>query len=216
MVKLQLALDFVDLDKAMEIAEEVAQYVDIMEAGTPLIKAEGSYAISELKTHFHDQLIAADMKTMDAGALEAALAAEAGADFTTVCAAADDETIKAAIAEGKKRKIKVVVDTISTPPERWKQVDSLDPDYICLHVGIDQQRKGMDPLELLKGHKLQSPLIIAGGINAKRILPAMKAKAHIIIVGSAITKAPDPKKAAKEISQAMDAASKQILLYGKE
>ena len=42
---LQLALDFVDLPRALQVAEEaVAGGVDWLEAGTPLIKSEGLQA----------------------------------------------------------------------------------------------------------------------------------------------------------------------------
>ena len=67
--------------------------------------------------------------------------AEAGADITTVCAAADDETIKSAINEGRARNIIVVIDTLNTPSSRWKEIDKLKPDYICIHVGIDHMSR---------------------------------------------------------------------------
>ena len=50
-VKLQLALDFVDLHRAVRVAEKaVPAGVDWVEAGTPLIKSEGLDAVRELKT----------------------------------------------------------------------------------------------------------------------------------------------------------------------
>lgn len=216
MVKLQLALDYADIDEAIGMADSVAQYVDWMEVGTPLIKSEGLIAIEEIKKSFPTHKIVADMKTMDTGALETQLAAEAGAHVTTVCAAADEQTIKAAINEGRSRDIIVVVDTLNTPSSRWSEIDRMRPDYICIHVGIDQQKKGLDPLDLLKKQKLKSPLIVAGGMNAKRVPAAMQAGAQVIIVGAAITNAINPEQAAKEISEAMDKASKEILLYGRE
>jgi 3-hexulose-6-phosphate synthase/6-phospho-3-hexuloisomerase len=207
MAKLQLALDFADLGEALAIADKAAPYCDWLEAGTPLIKSEGLRSLRELKKRFPGKTIVADMKTMDTGAFEAGLAAKAGADVTTVCGAADMDTIKGAIEEGKRRGIAVAVDLINVPPARWQEIDSLKPDYICIHVGIDQQARGMDPLALLKKLKVRSKKIVAGGINAKSAPDAVKAGAEVVIVGGAITKAQDPAKAAKEIKEAMDKAS---------
>jgi len=38
---LQLALDFVDLHRAIKVAQETEEDVDWVEVGTPLIKSEG-------------------------------------------------------------------------------------------------------------------------------------------------------------------------------
>jgi 3-keto-L-gulonate-6-phosphate decarboxylase len=52
MVKLQLALDFVKLNDALDIAEQVNKWVDWIEVGTPLIKAEGIGVVKVLKKRF--------------------------------------------------------------------------------------------------------------------------------------------------------------------
>ena len=68
---LQVALDFVDLSRAMKCAEEsVKGGVDWLEAGTPLIKSEGLNAVRKLRERFPDKTIIADMKIMDAGRTE--------------------------------------------------------------------------------------------------------------------------------------------------
>ena len=60
---LQVALDFVDLDRALLLAEEsVAGGADWIEAGTPLIKSVGLDAVRELKRRFPDKTVVADLK----------------------------------------------------------------------------------------------------------------------------------------------------------
>ena len=84
--KLQVALDFVELPRALKLAEAaVAGGADYIEAGTPLIKSEGLDAVRRLREIFPDRTIIADMKTMDAGRVEAEAAARAGANVMTVC-----------------------------------------------------------------------------------------------------------------------------------
>lgn len=102
MALLQIALDFLSLDEALKVASASHIYVDIIEAGTPLIKSEGIRAVEILKKNFHGKKIFADLKIMDAGLLEARMAFEAGADMISVCAQASIETIKEAIEENRR------------------------------------------------------------------------------------------------------------------
>ena len=48
-MKLQLALDTPDLTHELELAGKVAAYVDLIEAGTPLLIREGIRAVRELR-----------------------------------------------------------------------------------------------------------------------------------------------------------------------
>ena len=65
-IMLQLALDFVDLHRAVGVAgQAVPAGVDWVEAGTPLIKSEGLDAVRELRRLFPGKTIVADMKIMD-------------------------------------------------------------------------------------------------------------------------------------------------------
>src|SRR3989304_5642011 len=90
---LQLALDFVDLDRALKVAHEAVEGgVDWVEAGTPLIKSEGVDAVRALRREFPDRTIVADMKIMDAGRMEVEAAAKAGANIVDVLGAAPDAT----------------------------------------------------------------------------------------------------------------------------
>ena len=47
-MKLQLALDRPDLAHALEVVGQAAAYVDLIEAGTPLLIREGIRAVREL------------------------------------------------------------------------------------------------------------------------------------------------------------------------
>ncbi|MCD6228888.1 MAG: orotidine 5'-phosphate decarboxylase, partial [Candidatus Omnitrophica bacterium] len=70
MAVLQVALDFMILERAIKAAEEAIRGgADWLEAGTPLIKSEGMKAIRELKRRFH-RITVADLKTMDVGRVE--------------------------------------------------------------------------------------------------------------------------------------------------
>ena len=110
---LQVALDFLNLKRALGVAEEaVAGGVDWLEAGTPLIKSEGLDAVRELRKKFPQATIVADMKIMDVGRIETEAAAKAGANIVCVLAAASDSTIRECVEAGKNYGAKIEADLI--------------------------------------------------------------------------------------------------------
>jgi 3-hexulose-6-phosphate synthase/6-phospho-3-hexuloisomerase len=206
---LQLALDFVDLKRALKSAEAgIAGGVDWLEAGTPLIKSEGLHAVRELRRLFPNVTIVADMKIMDAGRTEVETAAKAGANIVDVLGASSDATIRECIQAGKNYGAKIVVDMIAVNDvlSRAKQVEDFGADYVSVHCAIDEQMEGKDPFDALRqvSEALSIPVAVAGGINSETAAKAVEAGATIVIVGGAITKAMDPEQAAREIRQGLD------------
>ena len=92
---LQIALDSTDLATAVDIADRVAGYVEVIEVGTILAFAEGMPAVRTMRERHPDHIIVCDMKTTDGGAILARMAFSAGADWITVSAAAHVATIAA-------------------------------------------------------------------------------------------------------------------------
>lgn len=203
MVLLQLALDFIDLNEAIRVADRAAYYVDWIEAGTPLIKSCGMLAVQALKERFPGKKIVADMKIMDTGALEVRLAAEAGADAITVMGASDLSTIKEAITEGRRLGKMVIVDTMGTEHSKIEEIERMMPDYICPHVGIDQQRRGIKLEDVVRKTKTRIPLAVGGGITASTVHSFVEAGAQLIIIGNAITRAKDIRAEAKRVREAI-------------
>jgi len=206
---LQLALDFVDLKRALKSAKAgISGGVDWLEAGTPLIKSEGLHAVRELRKLFPDSTIVADMKIMDAGRTEVETAAKAGANIVDVLGASSDATIRECIQAGKNYGAKIVVDMIAVDDvlSRAKQVEDFGADYVSVHCAIDEQMEGKDPFDVLRqvSEALSIPVAVAGGINSETAAKAVEAGAAIVIVGGAITKAMDPEQAAREIRLGLD------------
>ena len=206
---MQVALDFVDLPRALAVAAEaVAGGCDWVEAGTPLIKAEGLEAVRRLKAAFPDKTIVADMKTMDAGRIEVEYAAKAGAGVVGVLGAASDSTIKECAEAARNYGCKLIVDMIEVPDPvaRARTAQELGADYIGIHTAIDQQMRGAAPLDVLRrvAEAVSIPVSVAGGINSETAAAAVQAGAAIVVVGGAITKATDAAAAAAEIRRAVD------------
>ncbi len=206
---LQVALDLLELRRAIEIAGEAIEGgADWLEAGTPLIKSEGMNAIRELKKRYRGHKILADMKTIDTGAVEVEMAAKSGADVVIILALSDDDTIAEAIRAARKYGCEVMVDLINVPNpvERAKEVEEMGVDYVNVHVGIDQQMKGLDPLQILGevARNVSIPVAAAGGLDADRAAACVAMGASIIIVGSNIVKSRNVAESARKVREAID------------
>ncbi len=211
MVDIQVALDHTSIEDALPIVSTLcrASKQPIFEVGTPLLKAEGMRSVRLVKSVCRGPPVSVDTKTMDTGALEAGLAADAGADMATVLAVADMVTITEFVDEARRRGMKSVVDTIGVenPLERAKLIiDNAAPDIVVFHLGIDvQRRRGASLTRLIEEAKkamgLGPKVAVAGGINVD-IAPLLS-DLDIVVVGRYITGAPDPLGAYSKLLEAL-------------
>jgi len=206
---LQIALDFVDLIRALKLAEEAVDGgADWLEAGTPLIKSVGLDCVRELRKKFPHHTIVADMKTMDVGRIEVESAAKAGADIVAVLGVASDSTIRECIQAGGHYGAKIMVDLLEVPEflKRAKEIEQMGTDYLGLHTSIDEQMQGKISFEKVSRvtQEVNVPVAVAGGINSENARQAVEAGAAIVIVGGAIIKSENAQKATQEIKKAID------------
>ncbi|AZZ56442.1 3-hexulose-6-phosphate synthase [Rathayibacter iranicus] len=206
-MKLQFAMDTLSTEAALELAAAAAPHVDILELGTPLIKSAGVSAITAIKQAHPDKTVFADLKTMDAGELEADMAFSAGADLVTVLGVAGDSTITGAVAAAKKHGKGVVVDLIGVPDkaERAKQVVALGAEFVEMHAGLDEQAEDGYTLDSLLDDGISSgvPFSVAGGVSTATIEAVQRSGAQVAVAGSAIYSAPDVGKAAAALRAAL-------------
>lgn len=207
MTKLQVAIDLLSTDAALELAGKVAPHVDIIELGTPLIKSEGLSVIRAVKDAFPDKIVFADLKTADAGALEARIAFDAGADLVTVLGTADDSTIAGAVQVAREVGKGVVVDLIGVADKaaRAREVHALGAEFVEFHAGLDEQAQpgfSLDTL-LTAGAASGVPFSVAGGVSSATIDAVRAAGALVAVAGGAIYGAADPAAAAAELSESV-------------
>lgn len=202
-MRLQFAMDTLSTESALELAGKAAPYVDILELGTPLIKSEGLSAITAIKSAHPDKTVFADLKTMDAGELEAEIAFTAGADLITVLGVAGDSTIAGAITAARKHDKGVVVDLIGVPDkaERAREVVALGAVFVEMHAGLDEQAEDGYSLDALlaAGAASEAPFSVAGGVGADSVEAVQNAGAQVAVAGSAIYNASDVAAAAAAI-----------------
>ncbi|KJM63097.1 3-hexulose-6-phosphate synthase [Pluralibacter gergoviae] len=206
-MKLQVALDLLSTDAAVNLLNDIAPYVDIIEVGTPLIKIEGLAVLREIKSRWPDKFLFADLKTMDAGALEAELALSAGADAVSVLAVAADGTIAGAVNAANKLGKSVVVDLIGVPPaHRLARIDELRKlgvGTVELHAGLDEQaQEGYSlPALLATIAGTDVKFAVAGGITLDTVDIVAAAGAETAVVGGGIYNAANPAATAKSLKE---------------
>ncbi|MFC1948396.1 orotidine 5'-phosphate decarboxylase / HUMPS family protein [Chloroflexota bacterium] len=232
----QIALDLIDLPRAIQIAQEAVKGILAetdgnlskawIEAGTPLIKSEGMNAVRELRAAFPGHTICADMKVMDAGSTEVEIAAKAGANVVFILGTAPDSCISEAILAGKKYGVKIAADLISVkdPATRAIELEEMGIDIINIHVGLDQQVLGVKPIDLVKeiakAISGKAQISAAGGINSETAVQVYEAGADIIIAGGSLYKAKSPEESARKIVQSLKSGkpieTKEFLKFDKE
>jgi 3-hexulose-6-phosphate synthase len=190
-ITVQISLDLTSIDEALAVAEvAVRAGVHWLEAGTPLILAEGTRAIRALHSSFPAHPIVADLKIMDGGALETDLAAEAGASFVVVMSRAADATVRAVVRAARNRGIHVMADILGCEDYRTeaRRMEDLGVDAVIAHLGFDEraeapERTVFDFLpDVVAGTTL--PVQAVGGIRMEDLsrLPAIGAP--LIVVGA--------------------------------
>ena len=195
-MKLQIALDMVTMEQAVDILDDVHEIVDIVEVGTPWIIRDGLKSVSELKRRYPRLEVLADLKIMDAGRHEAKSAFAAGADIVTVMGVGYDETISGAIGAAGEHGGKIMVDLLATgnPAARARQVQELGADYVCVHTAFDIQASN-DPLsELIDVSRSvdTAGIAVAGGVKLATLPGIVKHNPAIVIVGGALTNLKPP------------------------
>jgi 3-hexulose-6-phosphate synthase len=209
---IQLAIDSLDFDQSVALAEQAGPYVDILEVGTPCVKANGLSLIEELKSRFPDKLILADLKTMDAGEYESTPFYAAGADICTVLGVSGLATIEGVVNAAKAHGAEAQVDLINVPDkaECARASADLGAQIVGIHTGLDAQAAGESPfgdLQDIADLGLDVRISVAGGIKPATVQQVVEAGAAIIVVGAAIYGAPSPADAASEIRDLVDAAA---------
>jgi len=205
-MKLQLALDLVDIPGAIELVKEVEEYIDVVEIGTPVVINEGLKAVKEVKSAFPNLTVLADLKIMDAAAYEVSQASAAGADIITILGTAEDQSIRGAVEEAKKQGKEILVDMIAVKDiaTRAKELDELGADYICVHTGYDLQAVGknsFEDLHTIKSVVKNAKTAIAGGIKLETLPEVIKERPDLIIVGGGITGKEDKKAVAQKMQE---------------
>ena len=195
----QISLDIISIPEALESARAaIRSGIDWLEAGTPLIIAEGMNGIRALRTEFPDVPIVADLKTMDGGWLEAEIMAKAGATHVVVMERSHPETIKMVVQAGRDLGVKVMGDNLAADDKiaAAKRLEDYGCDFVIHHIGYDE-RRGLakagrhfpSPLDQLREvvAAVRVPVQAVGGLSIEQAIRTPEYGAPLVVLGAPLT-----------------------------
>jgi 3-hexulose-6-phosphate synthase len=195
----QISLDITTKEEALQTAEMAMRAgVDWLEAGTPLIIAEGMYGVRALRQRFPQTPIVADLKTMDGGYLEAEMMAKAGATHVVVMARAHEETIRCVVKAGRDFGVQVMGDNMVCDDmvAGAKRLEDLGCDFVIHHIGYDERRgiaargsRMPSPLDQLRAivEAVSVPVQAVGGLTLEQAVRTPEYGAPLVVLGAPLT-----------------------------
>ena len=194
-MKLQISFDTMDLEKALEIASQVATAADILEVGTPLIYAHGLKAVESFKNEFPAKVVLADCKLVDRGREIVSLFAQSGANWITVMAGTSKQVIHSACATANNLNVKVMLDLLDSdsPAQSALEAKGIGADALLFHQPYDEKDSltFMDTWQMIKGNS-SLPIYVSAKITRDNIDHIIQLKPDGIVVGRSITESEYP------------------------
>lgn len=198
---LQLALDTLSLEEALESLKGVDQVVDIIECGTILLCAEGARAVGIIRTLYPDKPLVADFKIADSGNVISGMLLDGRPDYTTCICSAHINTMKAVMNEIEKRglstkvQIELYGDWTFEQVEAWKAIGIRQ---VILHHSRDI-KGGWSQEEIATAKKLCDmgmEVTVTGSLELNDLELFRGIPVFCIICGRSIRNAEDPVKEA--------------------
>jgi 3-hexulose-6-phosphate synthase/6-phospho-3-hexuloisomerase len=214
----QISLDLTSVGEALETARiAVDAGVDWLEAGTPLLLAEGLHAVEKLRAAFPAHPIVADLKTMDGGYLETEMMAKAGADVVVVMGRAHEATIRKVVEAGEKFGVKVMGDNMvaENKPENARWMEGLGVNFIIHHVGFDERGlvPGISPMDELEAvvKAVSIPVQAVGGLSIRQAIECPAYGAPLVVLGAPLViDAQEFKTAGRDIGDILRQITEEI------
>lgn len=195
--QLQLAIDVLQTQQALDAVADTHEHVDIVEIGTPLIIEDGLAPVEAIHQRWPALRVLADVKIMDAGYYEASSAFRRGAAIATVLAVADDATLRGALQAAAEHGGVVMADLINCPDpaRRARELAQLGVTMLCVHTAFDTKANPLAKLQAVR-RAVDLTLAVAGGVKLEMVDALLGAGADLLVVGGAIMNSPDRRQAA--------------------
>ncbi len=206
-MRLQLAIDRVSVEQALDLIEQTKGYADIIEVGTSLIKDFGlAGSVKVIKERYPNQCILADIKTCDEGAYEFRKTYEAGGDIPTVMGMSSIPTIRACQEVAEEFGKEYMIDLLEVPDEKLRVLkEEFKEAIFCVHLPSDNAGVGLEELVRHMCEKLAGveKIGVAGGVTIETVNVMKEAGVDLVVVGGAITRSGDIEASTKAFAKAI-------------
>lgn len=209
-MKLQLALDLLDEQQALEVTRKAGGYFDIIEVGTSLLKLSGVGIVQKIRSICPDRQVFVDSKIVDGPEREATLMRSCRPDYYSMMACATDTAVAKVLAIAALTQTQVVFDlqSVADPVLRCKRLQELGAQYVCAHKNAACGENLLEGLQEYTPIREQTKLacFVAGGIGLDGLAKVRDLlQPECVIIGSAVLNAVDMVEAARKFRLAVDA-----------
>ncbi|AEV95964.1 orotidine 5'-phosphate decarboxylase / HUMPS family protein [Pediococcus claussenii] len=201
-MELQVAIDRVSIERAVEIAKLLDGVVPIIEMGTSLVKDYGTIGIEKMRENVQKSKLLVDIKTIDEGGYEFEQGFKFGGDILTVMGASSQATLDTTYQVTAKHAKQMMIDLLEVGNNKIAEIQNYTNAIYALHHSVDRT-DDFQPTDDVADFKQQFPnikhLAVAGGINlnsAQKL--SEQGLVDIVIVGSSIVGASDIVEAAQK------------------
>jgi 3-hexulose-6-phosphate synthase len=205
-MKLQVAFDMTDLDKALVIAQQVAPYASIIEIGSILIYQHGIKAIETFREKLPTAVILADTKIVDRAKQAVSLIANAGADIMTVMAGTSKEVIHAACTAAHNQNKQVMIDLLDACSlgQSALEAKSLGVNSLLFHKSHEEEDPlvFLDKWQMVRGNTTL-PIFISGKITRDVLDKIKSINPDGVVIGKGIIDAADPASEARFFAESL-------------
>lgn len=206
-MKLQVAIDRVSLEQAINLAHSLDGIADIIELGTSLVKDYGLYAIKDAEVNLKKSQLLLDIKTNDECEYEFNQGFDAGADILTVMGSSSEKTVRIACHTAKQRKKTALIDLMGVNNNAIKKIACYPKAIYNLHYSDDAGKASNIIATTAIFHRKYpqvEKIAVAGGIDLRQATELTKQKiVKVVIVGGNIVKAKNPVKTAIKFKEAI-------------
>jgi len=210
--KIILAMDLMDLNQALEVTEQVSDYIDTIKIGYPLALSAGLECISIFKDNFSCKIIA-DFKVADIPETNEKICKvtlDAGADAIIVHGFVGSDSVKACrnVAHNMGKEVFLLTEMSHPGAEAFLKGVSDDIAQMGVQLGIKNYvapSTRLDRLADIRKVVGKESFIISPGVGIQGGDPSETLNhADALIVGRSIYLSDDPKNATKSIIDSLE------------
>ncbi len=197
-MKLHFTYNLADLNQALSIAEQTAEFADILGIGSLLLYKEGINAIKTFNKKFPNKDIFVEAHIIEKADEAVKMMAESGAKYISVLAGTLNSIIKKAVNAAQQFDAKIALDLLDAAAAGQSALDAktLGVDLLILHRPPQATSTDLEAEWRNVHDNTKLPLFITGKIDDSDIKQILELKPNGIMIGSAVTKADNPAKMA--------------------
>lgn len=206
-VKLAIALDGADLERAIEVAHKISAYADWFYMGSSLVESRGMRAVWALSSAFPGHEIAVDLRSCAASEGKASVAFTAGADLVVLPEGAAARACGEAVGSARIFGSKTVLDVREASDALVAAQRGIELGFDYLLIRPDELFRWSESTGHFPEEKPWLPLIV----DAEGDLDAAFFEGELVagvLVGASVSGASDPAFAAGRLKSLIRGASR--------